>query len=291
MIFEYYLEQPRIVTLHFNSNALIHYSQAFGRNFKVCCGAAPPILRLNHRYRDHFLGRLTTPGSVEMRLNVEKTISRMDEAGHDDEVDWNSEVYWNDGTFTSSMIPAYDTRTRRNIIYQPRDIIWIQGDFWLDELRRSSLARSVFRGLQHLAVSYVTRNGSLFKTDDLWWFVKGIISSFPDLKTVTLVLDFGDVLIAEGQINNSEVNFIVPEDITVISNVTDTRPLHQRLLSELKNLGRGRILPRVGPKEYVISTVYSPELVAASAHQTLRHIKRICVQDNIASRCLSLDHR
>ncbi|ESZ90993.1 hypothetical protein SBOR_8627 [Sclerotinia borealis F-4128] len=265
-ILELYLEQPRITTLNFQSDAILQYHCICGRRFRLTCGSLPPILRINHEYRETFLERFTIPG-VPRSLT---TLSLQD-ALHQAYNQEPTVLYDSLIEPSSSVFPVFATHTRRNLLYDPKDTVWIQGDFWLDETRRSTLARSVFYGLQHLAIPYKTRKQTLFELEDMWDFVGCIISTFPDLKTITMVLDVGEV-IAERPIYTGEINFSSPASVKMVVDVPDEAPPTSRqTLSRIWRQALGKTAP--SPAVQTENEHWTAERLAYDAWRILNHIK------------------
>ncbi|KAF7872471.1 hypothetical protein EAF04_003392 [Stromatinia cepivora] len=223
VILELYLEKSRITTLNFIPSDLLRYDHMFGRSFRLTCGSIPPILCLNHQYRATFLERCTKPGITRSQttLSIEDALQQLT----DEERCTTLQDSFNDGS--RSVFPVYATHTGRNIIFSPNDTIWIQGDFWLDELRRATIARSAFHSLRHLAIPYKTRRKSLFEVEDMLDFVKCIILTFPELKTIALVLGAEEV-IPERPVYNGEINFTAPEKVKIVVDVPVEAPLTSR---------------------------------------------------------------
>ncbi|RAL58284.1 hypothetical protein DID88_002239 [Monilinia fructigena] len=266
-ILEYYLEEARITTIQFCSGPLFQYHYIIGRTFRLNCGSLPPILCLNHEYRETFLDRFTIMGLPRSltTLSLEDALIQADTEHPNIGFDGSTQCSFD------SVFPVYATYTRRNIIYQPKDTIWIQGDFWLDEVRRSTLARSMFHGLQHLAVQYNTRNQDLFNEDEMWDLVECMLSTFPDLKTIAFVLEAEDV-IAERPIYNGEINFNIPESI----NITTVLPAESHpppgLFSRLRNMmPKKQLLPP--PKARTIIASYLPDELVGIMRGMLEDIK------------------
>ncbi|CAD6443691.1 5dbaf238-49fc-4e8e-bcee-5db8c934d7d3 [Sclerotinia trifoliorum] len=223
VILELYLEKSRITTLNFVPSDLLRYDHMFGRSFRLTCGSIPPILCLNHQYRATFLERFTKPGMTRSQttLSIEDALQQLT----DEERCTTLQDSLNDGS--RSAFPVYATHTGRNIIFNPNDTIWIQGDFWLDELRRSTISRSAFYRLRHLAIPYKTRRKSLFEVGDMLDFVNCIITTFPELKTIALVLGAEEV-IPERPVYNGEITFTTPEKVKIVVDVPVETPLTSR---------------------------------------------------------------
>ncbi|QSZ33706.1 hypothetical protein DSL72_005277 [Monilinia vaccinii-corymbosi] len=271
-ILEFYLGEPRITTIQFRSNALVQYHSVFGRSYQLICGSLPPILSLNHEYRNTFLERFTVTGlpKSQTTLSIEEVLEQ-------------AEVQQLDATFDdstndsiSTAFPVFETYTCRHIIYQPKDFIWIQGDFWLDELRRSILARSVFYDLQNLAVHYNTRNENLFELDEMWRFIETVISTFPHLKTIAFVLDVGEV-VAERPIYNGEINFTIPRGVQIVSGVpADAKP-SRGLFSKIRNLPLNKKL-KSHPKLLTRIKYWPEEELTDLMRRTLEDIKAHAIE-------------
>ncbi|APA05616.1 predicted protein [Sclerotinia sclerotiorum 1980 UF-70] len=223
VILELYLQKSRITTLNFVPSDLLRYDFMFGRSFRLTCGSIPPILCLNHQYRAIFLERFTKPGITRSQttLSIEDALQQLT----DEECCTTLQDSLNDGS--RSAFPVYATHTGRNIIFNPNDTIWIQGDFWLDELRRATIARSAFYRLRHLAIPYKTRRKSLFEVADMLDFVNCIINTFPELKTIALVLGAEEV-IPERPIYNGEITFTTPGKVKIVVDVPVETPLTSR---------------------------------------------------------------
>ncbi|KAB8301214.1 hypothetical protein EYC80_003103 [Monilinia laxa] len=266
-ILEYYLEEARITTIQFCSDPLFQYHYIIGRTFRLGCGSLPPILCINHEYRETFLERFTIMGLPRSMttLSLEDALIQADNEHPNIGFDGLTPDSFD------SVFPVYDTYTRRNIIYQPKDTIWIQGDFWLDEVRRSTLARSVFHDLQHLAVQYNTRNQDLFNEDEMWDLVECMLSTFPDLKTIAFVLEAEDV-IAERPIYNGEINFNIPESINITTALpADSHP-PPGLLLRLRNMMPKKQLPPP-PETRTIIASYPPDELVGIMRGMLEDIK------------------
>lgn len=183
-----------------------------------------------------------------------------------------------------SVFPVYATYTRRNIIFQPKDTIWIQGDFWLDEVRRSTLARSVFHGLQHLAVQYNTRNQDLFNEDEMWDLVECMLSTFPDLKTIAFVLE-AEGVIAERPIYNGEINFNIPESIEITTVLPADNHPPRGFLSRIRNMAPKKKSPPTPEDRTVIASYPADELVGIM-RRMLEDIKERAIRHDYECKCL-----
>lgn len=175
-----------------------------------------------------------------------------------------------------SAFPIYSTRTYRNIIYNPEDIIWIQGDFWLDELRRSALARSAFYNLKYLAIPYKTRRKSLFDLEDMLNFLSCIISTFANLQGIMLVLEVEDV-VPERPIYNGEIHFFAPEKIRMVSSIPhDVSVKCRKSLSQYlrKKLGK----PVASPEVETLTEYWSARRLASDAWLILEFIKSRAIE-------------
>ncbi|TGO46677.1 hypothetical protein BCON_0312g00060 [Botryotinia convoluta] len=271
-ILELYLEEPRITTLYFVSSDLLQHDHMFGKRFRLTCGSLPPILCLNHEYRNIFLERFTKPGITRSQttLSIEDALKMI----VNEERNTPLRDSFNDGS--PSAFPIYSTRTHRNIIYNPKDIIWIQRDFWLDELRRSVLARSPFHNLKYLAIPYKTRRKSLFELEDMLNFLSCIILTFANLQGIILVLEVEDV-VPERPIYNGEIHFYAPERIRMVSSVShDVSVKSSRTLSQRwrKALGKPLTSPEVEPHtEY-----WSARRLASDAWLILDFIKSRAIE-------------
>ncbi|KAK8907377.1 hypothetical protein QC760_004634 [Botrytis cinerea] len=279
-ILELYLEEPRITTLNFVSSDLLQHDHMFGKRFRLTCGSLPPILCLNHEYRNLFLDRFTKPGITRSQttLSIEDALKLID----NEERNTALRDSFNDGS--PSAFPIYSTRTQRNIIYDPEDVIWIQGDFWLDELRRSALARSTFHNLKYLAIPYKTRRKSLFELEDMLNFLGCIISTFANLKGLILVLEVEDV-VPERPIYNGEIHFYAPEKIRMVSGVPQNVSAKSReTLSSRwrKTLGK----PVASPEVQFHTEYWSARLLASDAWHILDYIKARAI--NAGNRGLSV---
>lgn len=253
--------------MNFVSSDLLQHDHMFGKRFRLTCGSLPPILCLNHEYRNMFLDRFTKPGITRSQttLSIEDALKLID----NEERNTTLRDSFNDGS--PSAFPIYSTRTQRNIIYDPEDVIWIQGDFWLDELRRSALARSTFHNLKYLAIPYKTRRKSLFELEDMLNFLGCIISTFANLKGLILVLEVEDV-VPERPIYNGEIHFYAPEKIRMVSGVPQNVSAKSReTLSSRwrKKLGK----PVASPEVQSHTEYWSARLLASDAWHILDYIK------------------
>ncbi|KAF7918309.1 hypothetical protein EAE99_008905 [Botrytis elliptica] len=271
-ILELYLEEPRITTLNFVSSDLLQHHYMFGKSFRLTCGSLPPILCLNHEYRDMFLDRFTKPGITRSHttLSIEDALKIIANEKRNTVL----RDSFTDGP--PSAFPIYSTRTHRNIIYNPQDIIWIQGDFWLDELRRSALARSAFHNLKYLAIPYKTRRKSLFELEDMLNFLSCIISTFANLQGIMLVLEVEDV-VPERPIYNGEIQFYAPERIRMVSSVPhDASVKSRKSLAQYwrKALGKPVASPEVEP----LTEYWSARRLASDAWLILDFIKSRAIE-------------
>ncbi|KAF7944796.1 uncharacterized protein EAE97_005429 [Botrytis byssoidea] len=271
-ILELYLEEPRITTLNFVSSDLLHHDHMYGKRFRLTCGSLPPILCLNHEYRNIFLDRFTKPGMTRSRttLSIEDALKII----ANEERNTALRDSFTDGS--PSAFPIYSTRTYRNIIYNPEDIIWIQGDFWLDELRRSALARSAFHNLKYLAIPYRTRRKSLFDLEDMLSFLSCIISTFANIQGIMLVLEVEDV-VPERPIYNGEIHFYAPEKIRMVSSVPhDVSVKSRKSLSRYwrKVLGK----PVASPEVELHTEYWSARRLASDAWLILDFIKSRAIE-------------
>ncbi|KAI9647226.1 hypothetical protein NHQ30_003609 [Ciborinia camelliae] len=264
-VWEYYLEEARITTINFQSETAISFFSVGVRSYRLICGSIPPVICINHKYRDIFLERVTVPGlpTSLTTLSIEDAQKRID----DDE----SSTVADDSL--ANAFPVFATRRRQNIIYNPKDTVWIQGDFWLDELRRTTLARSVFYGLRHLAIPYKTRNQTIFEISDMWDLAGCIISTFPVLETITMVLDSADV-IAERPIHNGEINFTTPTLIKMLTEVLDDTPPPPTRREIVSNVWK-RVLRKEPPSPAIKTHIeyWTAEELASDASRILRGIK------------------
>lgn len=204
----------------------------FERSFHLTCGSLPPILCLNHQYRNTFLERFTQPGPARLS---QTTLHLDDDEDHVILYDSFDKV----SPIKSALTVFEAPHTRRLISYNPIDTIWIQGDFWLDELRRSALARSAFHNLYHLAIQYKTRRKSIFEVEDMLSFVQCIITTFPNLRTLTLVLD-SEGVVSERPIYDGEIIFKSPERVKIVVDVpVNSPPTIRQNLSRLWKEARG----------------------------------------------------
>ncbi|KAF5874578.1 uncharacterized protein Bfra_004589 [Botrytis fragariae] len=271
-ILEFYLEEPRITTLHFVSSDLLQHDHMFGKRFRLTCGSLSPILCLNHEYRNIFLDRFTKPGVTRSHttLSIEDALKIIS----NEERNTALRDSFTDGS--PSAFPIYSTRTQRNIIYNPKDIIWIQGDFWLDELRRSALARSAFHNLKYLAIPYKTRRKSLFELEDMLNFLSCIISTFANLKGIIMVLEVEDV-VPERPIYNGEIHFYAPERIRMVSNVPHDASVESRkTLSQYWRKALGK--PGTSPELELHTEYWSARRLASDAWLILDFIKSRAIE-------------
>ncbi|TGO20525.1 hypothetical protein BPAE_0288g00070 [Botrytis paeoniae] len=271
-VFELYLEEPRITTLNFVSSNLLQHDHMYGKRFRLTCGSLPPILCLNHEYRNIFLDRFTTPGMIRSHttLSIEDALKII----ANEERNTALRDSFTDGS--PSAFPIYSTRTHRNIIYNPKDIIWIQGDFWLDELRRSALARSAFHNLKYLAIPYKTRRKSLFELEDMLNFLSCITSTFANLQGIILVLEVEDV-VPERPIYNGEINFYAPDRIRMVSSVPYGVSVKSRKsLSQYWRKALGK--PVASPEVELHTEYWSARRLASDAWLILDFIKSRAIE-------------
>ncbi|THV47702.1 hypothetical protein BGAL_0294g00090 [Botrytis galanthina] len=237
-ILELYLEEPRITTLNFVSSDLLHHDHMFTK---------PGMTRSRTT--------LSIEDALKIIANEERNTALRDS--------------FTDGS--PSAFPIYSTRTYRNIIYNPEDIIWIQGDFWLDELRRSALARSAFYNLKYLAIPYKTRRKSLFDLEDMLNFLSCIISTFSNLQGIMLVLEVEDV-VPERPIYNGEIHFFAPEKIRMVSSVPhDVSVKSRKSLSQYWRKALGK--PVASPEVETLTEYWSARRLASDAWLILDFIK------------------
>ncbi|TGO83350.1 hypothetical protein BPOR_0660g00030 [Botrytis porri] len=250
-ILELYLEEPRITTLHFVSSDLLQHDHMFGKRFRLT---------------------FTKPGMTRSQttLSLEDALKRIVNEKRNTPL----RDSFNDGS--PSAFPIYSTRTHRNIIYNPKDIIWIQGDFWLDELRRSALARSAFHNLKYLAIPYKTRRKSLFELEDMLSFLSCIVSTFVNLKGIILVLKVEDV-VPERPIYNGEIQFYAPGRIRMVSSVRhDVSVESQRSLSQRWRQALGK--PVASPEVETHTEYWSARRLASDAWMILDFIKSRAIE-------------